>query len=55
MTISATTPNQIYAAALNPTQEKPAHQNSQKVAQDSVELSAQAKAALDVDHDGDSH
>jgi len=54
MTISAVTPNQIYAANLNPTQAKPAHQNQQKATQDTVSLSAQAKASLDVDHDGDS-
>jgi hypothetical protein len=54
MTIQPTNSYNPYAGVFNaPT--KPPAQSSQGQAPDTVHLSPQAKASLDVDHDGDSH
>jgi hypothetical protein len=56
MTIQPISSYNPYAGGSNSTQKPPAQPSSQNQPQDSVQLSAQAKAALgDVDHDGDSH
>jgi len=55
MTITSTGTSAIYSAALNPPQGSPAQPKTQQTTQDHVDLSPQAKAATDVDHDGDSH
>jgi len=55
MNISAISPNQIHTAAMHPTQAKPAREQRPQPPQDRVELSAQAKASLDIDHHGDTH
>jgi hypothetical protein len=55
MTISSVSSTGAYGGDLASTQPKQPVQSSQSTPQDSVELSAKAKASLDVDHDGDSH
>jgi len=55
MTIQPITSVDIYAAGPSPTKSKPAAQSTQQMPQDTIQLSAQAKAMLDQDHDGDSH
>jgi hypothetical protein len=56
MTIQPTSSAAVYSGA-PPTSTKsaPATPSTQQPAQDTVQLSAQAKASLDKDHDGDSH
>lgn len=54
MTIQPTSSHNPYAAASTPTH-RPAPQSSHEQAPDTVHISAQAKASLDADHDGDSH
>jgi hypothetical protein len=55
MTIQPITSAAVNSIALTPTKSAPATQSTQQPAQDTVKLSAQAQAALDKDHDGDSH
>jgi len=55
MTIQPTTASNPYANVPSSTPKAPAAPSSQPQAPDTVHLSAQAKASLDVDHDGDSH
>jgi hypothetical protein len=56
MTISSVSSASIHSDSHVPTQSKPPEHSSPSQRQDSVELSAKAKASLgDVDHDGDSH
>lgn len=54
MTIQPTSQYNPYAEVSHASQ-KPAAQSSPEQAPDTVQLSAKAKASLDVDHDGDSH
>jgi hypothetical protein len=54
MTIQPITAADVHAAGPSSTKRAPAQQSTPQMPQDTVQLSPQAKAVLDADHDGDS-
>jgi hypothetical protein len=55
MSIQPIASSDAYYAASNSTTSAPAAKSTQHTPQDTVQLSPQAQASLDKDHDGDSH
>jgi hypothetical protein len=55
VTIQPITSANAYSTGPTSTKSTPAASSTEKTPQDTVQLSAQAQASIDKDHDGDSH